>query len=215
MIKQRLNLNLTASQYLFVLLMIIFSTYTHGLATDKDQPIQVEADAAELDDTKNVSIYTGDVIVTQGTIKMTGDKMTVYHTEEDELDYMIMEGKHATYRQLPDNSTIYDQAVAYQMEYYEQKDLVILISDACVKQEDSIITGERIEYDTVISRVKAFNKPKQVVPNAAPPKKDKRVVFVIKNKKEGEDPSTTKKPEIPVNLQKDCKIVPEKPAVIQ
>ncbi len=201
--KPRLMPARAVSQSLLMLLAVIFAASAYGLTTDKDQPIEVEADAAELDDLKNISIYTGDVIVIQGSIKMTGDEMTVYYTEDNELDSMIMQGQHATYRQLPDDSTIYDQAVAYQMEYYEQKNLIILIGDACVKQEESVITGERIEYDTLLSRVKAFNQPKEVLPNAAPPKEKSRVKLVIRKDDAGTAVATT-----PPALPADCKIIP-------
>ncbi len=62
-----------------------------GLSTDREQPIEIEADTAELDDIKNISIYRGNVIVIRGSIRMTGDKMTIYNTENDELDPLIME----------------------------------------------------------------------------------------------------------------------------
>jgi len=153
-----------------------------ALSTDKDQPIEVEADEAELDDLNNVSVYRGNVIVVQGSIYMTGDLMTVYNTGEDELDYIIMDGNPATYKQLPDNSTVYDQARALRMEYYELRNLVILIRDAWVKQETSTLTGERIEYDTELSKVKAWSNPEGDARVTTPEKKE-RVKLILKKKK--------------------------------
>ena len=101
-----------------------------ALESDKDQPIEIEADSGELDDIRNISIYRGNVITIQGTIYMTGDKMTVYYTDDDEMDYMIMEGRPATYKQLPDDSSVYDYAEALTMEYYELKEYVILKKEA-------------------------------------------------------------------------------------
>ena len=155
------------------------------LATDKDQPIEVEADEAELDDLNNVSIYRGNVIVTQGSIHMTGDVMTVYSKGGDELDHIIIEGNPATYKQLPDNNTVHDQAKAMRMEYYELKNLVVLIRDAWVKQDTSTLVGERIEYNTELSRVKAWSRPGgeelQTTPET---KKKSRVKLILKKKKE-------------------------------
>ena len=93
-----------ASWYLPGALLLMLALPAHALSTDKDQPIEVEADTAELDEVKNVSIYRGNVIVIQGSIRMTGDVMTVYQTDNDDLDHMIMEGNPATYKQLPDDS---------------------------------------------------------------------------------------------------------------
>ena len=139
---------------LLIFILTLFVSNAQALSTDKDKPIEIEADSAELDDKKGVTIYYGNVIVTQGSIRMTGNKMTVYFTDED-LDTVIMTGKPATYRQLPDNSDIYDEAEALTMEYYELKSLIILKEKALVKQKGLQFSGKRIEYDTVNSRIKA------------------------------------------------------------
>lgn len=157
-----------------------------ALTTDKDQPIEVEADTAEMDDVKNVSIYRGNVIVTQGSIRMTGDVMTVYQTDTDDLDYLIMDGKPATYRQLPDDSEIYDEAEALRMEYYEIKNKIILITKAVVTQEGLRFSGDRIEYDTELSKVKAWSKPGGATGDTVSPDETprERVKIIIKKKDE-------------------------------
>lgn len=162
-----------------------------ALESDKDQPIEIEADTGELDDIKNISIYRGDVVTVQGTIRMTGDKMTVYYTENDELDYLIMEGRPATYKQLPDDSSVYDYAEALTMEYYEQKEYVILIEEALVTQEGLRFSGDRIEYDTRLSQVKAWsNKTTSTTDDKkSAPKKKERVKIIIKKKKDKCDDS--------------------------
>ena len=100
---------------------------TVALSTDKDQEIEIEADSAELDDKQGVTVYEGKVVVTQGSIRMTGDKMTVHYTKNNDLDTVVLNGKPATYRQLPDKSEVYDEAEALQMEFYKAKNLIVLI----------------------------------------------------------------------------------------
>jgi lipopolysaccharide export system protein LptA len=168
------------------MLLLTLSPGICALESDKDQPIEIEADTGELDDIKNISIYRGNVITIQGTIYMTGDKMAVYYTEDDQMDYMIMEGRPATYKQLPDDSSVYDYAEALTMEYYELKEYVILIEEALVTQEGLRFSGDRIEYDTKLSQVKAWSNKTTVKPGeekAAPKKKD-RVKITIKKKKD-------------------------------
>ena len=41
------------------------------------------------------------------------------------------------------------------MEYYALKNYIILINDALETQEGLTFSGQRIEYDTVLSKVKA------------------------------------------------------------
>lgn len=145
---------------LLLCISLFSTTGALGLSTDKDQPIEIEADTAELDDEKGVTIYRGNVVTTQGSVRMTGDIMTVYF-KDDELDTLIMEGKPARYRQLPDGKDVYDEAEALRMEYYELKSLVILINNASFKQEGLSFSGDRIEYDTERSKVKIKGNMKQ------------------------------------------------------
>jgi len=139
----------------FCLLLGCFSTMLYALTTDKNQDIEIESNSAYLDDTKNLSVYTGNVVVVQGSMRITGDKMTIYYTTENELDKIIMEGKPATFRQLPDNSNIYDEAEALTMEYYESRNLIVLIANARVKQGDRRLVADHVEYDTELSQVRA------------------------------------------------------------
>jgi len=168
------------------LLFVVLSFGVYSLESDRNQPIEIEADAGELDDIKNISIYTGDVITTQGTIYMTGDKMTVYYTEDGEMDYMIMHGRPATYKQLPDDSSVYDYAEALTIEYYELKEYTILIEEALVTKEGLRFSADRIEYDTRLSQVKGWSN--KTSPSAktekTKPQKKERVKIIIKKKKD-------------------------------
>ena len=157
-----------------------------ALSTDKQQDIEIEADTAEMDDIKGITIYRGDVVVTQGSIRMTGHTMTVHFNDNDDMELVIMQGKPATYRQLPDDSKVYDEAEALQMEYYALKDYVILIDEALVIQEGLRFSGGRIEYDTVLSRVKAKGSTRtaKTKDGTTKKKKDGRVKITIKKKKQ-------------------------------
>ena len=164
----------------FLCLNLFFAAGVSALSTDKDQPIEIEADAAELDDEKGVTIYRGNVVLTQGSVRMTGETMTVYF-KDDDLDTLIMEGKPARYRQLPDESEVYDEAEALRMEYYELKSLVILIDKASFKQENLSFSGNRIEYDTEHSKVKARGSIKQQ--GGSKSSGGERVKIILKPKK--------------------------------
>ena len=148
-----------------------------ALSTDQDQRIEIEADAGELDDAKNINIYTGRVIVVQGSIRITGDRMTVHYTDDNQVDTLVMEGRPATYRQLPDNSATYDEAQALRMEYRKLDNLVILLNQARVTQTSASFSGDRIEYDSANSRVKVTSEPAAVSPGE--PQNKERVKIII------------------------------------
>jgi len=200
--KRRKGFSLYPVGLLLGLLLSCAAPLVHALSTDKDKPIEVEADTAELDDVKNVSVYTGHVVLTQGSIRMTGDKMTVYNTENNELDTLIMEGQPATYRQLPDNSNVYDEAQALTIKYFDLKNVVILVGKAEVKQEGFFMKGDRIDYDTQLSQVKAQSAAKKGEGPEA--EKQDRVKVILKKKKEpGETSVPDTKQETPATPAPD------------
>ena len=44
-----------------------------AMTGDREQPIHIEADSVDIDDKKGVSIYRGNVRMTQGSIVLTAD----------------------------------------------------------------------------------------------------------------------------------------------
>ena len=154
MYKRRLKQIEKINILVLLFLTLVFNS-AYCLSTDSEQNIEIEADTAEMDDVKNITTYRGNVIVTQGSIRMSGHTMTVYFDDNRDMRLVIMDGTPAKYRQLPDNSNVYDEAEALRMEYYALKNYVILIDQALVTQEELRFSGDRIEYDTVLNKVKA------------------------------------------------------------
>ena len=62
--------------FLFTLGATFGSAAAWALPTDRTQPIRVQADSAELDDKQGVAVYRGDVVITQGSMKITGNTVT-------------------------------------------------------------------------------------------------------------------------------------------
>ena len=163
---------------IYCCLICFYSNHSVALSTDQDQPIEIEADSAEVDDTKGLSTYRGNVVITQGTIRIIGDTMTIHYNEQNDLETLIMEGKPVRYRQLPDNSQVYDEAEAERMEYHKAKNLVILIDKVSFRQENASFSGARIEYDTARGQIKARSQDKQDPQAPA----QERVKIILKQK---------------------------------
>lgn len=77
-----------------------------ALKTDKNQPININADHAEFKtDPKNsgngTGIYTGHVVIIQGSIEIDGDK-AVFHLVNNDLDHAEVYGDPVTFVQQPD-----------------------------------------------------------------------------------------------------------------
>jgi lipopolysaccharide export system protein LptA len=125
-----------------------------GLSTDSEQPINLEADQAELDQAEGISTYTGNVVVTQGSMKVEADRMVV-HLIDGEIDRIEATGAPARFRQRPDGKSEDVRGTASKMDYFAERSLVVLSGNAWVEQAGDSIRGARIEYSLTEDRVKA------------------------------------------------------------
>lgn len=140
---------------LFLILLATLPGAALALSTDRDQPVHIEADRGELDDVKGVTIYEGRVVVTQGSIKITGDRVVLYYDDKRDISRAEAVGKPATYQQLSDGETEPLKARALRMDYQVKDGVIDLYDDASVLQSGNSLFGNRITYDTLNERVKA------------------------------------------------------------
>lgn len=119
-----------------------------ALPADREQPIRVQADSAELDDAKHVAVYRGDVVVTQGSLKITGDTVTVTQDKNGEIDTLTSVGRPAYYEQRPSPDKQLVKAYGLTIQYFAANERIVLIDQAKVIQDGNTFEGEKIVYDT-------------------------------------------------------------------
>jgi lipopolysaccharide export system protein LptA len=131
-----------------MLLAILLTTplQVHALSSDRDQPMSVEADRANIDNKNEISIYLGNVIVVQGSMRITADKLTV-HSRNKAVEKVIAEGEPATFKQRPDGKELDVKGKALRIEYYADTDNAIFIEQAVLEQEGNTFRSNRIVYD--------------------------------------------------------------------
>lgn len=139
--------------------LALASPQGRALTSDRDEPILIEANAAEADNRKRVTIYRGDVIITQGTLRITGDTVWIYYDASNNIEKLVSVGTPARFRQLPDGKQEYQKARAARMEYYTDEDRIVMIGDARYGEGPNRIAAERIVYDSRNARMKAESKP--------------------------------------------------------
>jgi lipopolysaccharide export system protein LptA len=118
-----------------------------ALEGDDRQPMAIEADRVELEESKHLSIYDGNVVVDQGTMHVTADHVTVYHREDRRIRHIVALGNPATYRQQMDKGQGEVQGFALRMDYDADKDLLILTDQALLIQGADRMASDRIVYD--------------------------------------------------------------------
>ncbi len=137
----------------------IASTSALALSTDREQPIVINAKAVEADDRKKVTVYRGDVVITQGTLRITGETVWVHFDDSNTITKAVSVGAPAKFRQLPDGKEDYMTADADRMEYHADKDVILLLGNARYGEGKDKITAPRIIYDSRQGRVKAGANP--------------------------------------------------------
>lgn len=172
-----------------MILAALCSPHGWAMTTDREQPIEIEADSAEADNLKGLAIYKGDVVIVQGTLKITGDHVTIYYNKDGDFIKMVTLGSPAKFHQLPDGKADtpknYQRARASRMEYFKATDTIVLLGNAVYGQGGDQLAADRIDYDTRNSRMKARTMTASVKKGkpGASKKKPGRVRITIQPKK--------------------------------
>ncbi len=131
---------------LFLALLTGIAAPAVAQSSDSSQPIRIQADSATLDDRKNVAIYTGNVIITQGSMRLTGARVTLTLDNAGEVQKLVSNGSPATFRQTPAGGKQVD-ARAQTIEYHADTERVVLIQNAFLEQAGNTFQGQRVHYD--------------------------------------------------------------------
>ena len=159
----------------------ILSNMAMALPSDRDQPIRVQADSAELDDKQGVAIYRGGVVITQGTLKITGNQVTITQNKQGDVELFTAVGDLAYYEQQPSADKSLVKAYGKTIQYFAPTERIVLIDQAKVIQEGNTFKGEKIVYDTRRQIVNAGRAGTTAVSTPQP-----RIDMVIQPKKKPE-----------------------------
>lgn len=163
-------------------------TCAYALESDKDESTRIDADQMTYSEQKQMNIFSGNVLLTRGSLVIRGDKLTFTQAENGK-QLAVVQGKPATFRQQRDseeNTKLMIKGQANRIEYNSKKNQITLSGEANIiktknEQITEQISGEQITYEqtsefltvegsasngsTKSSRVKAVIKP--LPPNKA------------------------------------------------
>jgi lipopolysaccharide export system protein LptA len=146
------------SRYLLMLVAGLVPSLAGAERADRNQPTLIVADHQTVDDLKQISVFTGHVVLTKGTIRVTGERME-YREDPEGYQYAVVtagDDSTATFHQRRDpthpgiEETI--DGVAERIEYDNRADTVKLFTHAVVRRfENGVMrdefTADRITYD--------------------------------------------------------------------
>jgi lipopolysaccharide export system protein LptA len=167
----------------FCAICLALAIPAHAEKADRAKPINLEADRMRVDDAQKTSVFEGNVQMTQGTLTIRGDTITVRQDKEG-FQYGTATGALAKFRQKRDGANEYVEGEAERIEYNGKADRVEFFNRARLKREPADeVRGNYISYD---SRSEFFTVNSGA--NAPPPgSPDARVRAVIQPKAVTED----------------------------
>lgn len=140
------NKLLPAIILLFGLLLPLWAPACFAERADRDKPMRLEADQVLVDDAQQVSTFTGNVQLIQGTMLIRGDKIVVAQDKEG-YKHGTAYGNTASFRQKREGLDEYVEGYGERIEYDTRAETVDFYVRARVKRELDEVRGEHITYN--------------------------------------------------------------------
>lgn len=129
---------------LAMLMLALPSAYAER--ADRDKPTTIDSDRLNHDDQKQITIFTGNVVLTKGTLILRGDRMEMWQDSAGHY-YGVITGKPARFRQKREGIHEFMEGESLRIEYDGKEDLVTLISNAVLRRLEGDILRDRVAGD--------------------------------------------------------------------
>ncbi|KMK51676.1 ABC transporter substrate-binding protein [[Actinobacillus] muris] len=151
----------------FIMKSVLFSALfasslsAYALKGDTDQPINIDSGSQSLDMENNIVVFSDNVVITQGSIKINAAKVTITR-QEGKKETIDANGSPVTFQQTLDNGKPVN-GKSNSVHYDLGTEFLILTGNAELKQQDSFIKAQKITYDVKKQQLKASSGGKSRV----------------------------------------------------
>jgi lipopolysaccharide export system protein LptA len=132
-------------------LLMLSPTLSSALESDREKPIKIQADAALVDESNGSSVYKGNVIITQGTLKVTANEVEIFTAANAIIQIIAKNDKDsealAHYQQQINEAMEMVVADAKKITYLIQEERLHLSGDARLQKVEDVFTGQLLSYD--------------------------------------------------------------------
>ena len=178
----------TVLTYLMLLTSPLLSLSVHALDSDKQQPINIQADQAEFNPNTGIATYTGTVVLTQGSLRVEAHQLTIYQTDNGELDKVVAQGEkqRVHIQQQPNAQDPLVHAYAMHVEYFALEQEILLTHNAEVENGSDRFTGENIRYSLQNRNIRAWGKKSNTENNPDADEGRVKIILFPQNSKKQE-----------------------------
>jgi lipopolysaccharide export system protein LptA len=145
MLLDRIGISLRRAGVVIALTLVSAAT-VYADKSDRDKPINLEADRVTVDDAKQIATFTGSVVLTQGTMILRGDRMEV-RQDKSGFKQGTTWGSLAYFRQKREGYDDFIEGWAERIEYDSRADKVQMFNRAMLKRGQDEVRGSYISYD--------------------------------------------------------------------
>ena len=170
------------------LLVCLFTVPALAEQLDREKPVNLQADHVTVDDANKTSTFEGNVVLTQGTLIIRGDKLTVTQDEEG-FQHGTTYGNLANFRQKSEKSDAYVEGYAERIEYDNKTNKIQMFNRAYLKKGNDTVRGNYISYDETTEFYRVVGGGKTL-----PPGNDGRVHAVFMPKPKDSKPAPAAAP---------------------
>jgi lipopolysaccharide export system protein LptA len=159
----------------FTALMCLLCVSLQVSAEDRTQ-ILIHADSMQLDINTGSSVYRGNVSFIKGTIRLSGDTVTV-DSKDGSIRMITIEGDPARYSDISPEARVHAESAT--MEYSVANNQLNMQGAARLEQDGRVVESQHILYDTDKQLILAgqpageTSDPEQRVNITLTPKKDR------------------------------------------
>jgi lipopolysaccharide export system protein LptA len=137
--------NLPPLRCSLLLLALLVSPQALSLPEDSAQPIRIAADKAVRDEKTGLTVYSGNVHINQGSMRIEADTITFYRIET-EGDKIVAEGSPAHLQQQPKADSALMHGWGEVIEFYRTEERIQLRQGARLEQDGTTVRGDVIDY---------------------------------------------------------------------
>ena len=130
---------------LLAALLLLCTSTVFAERADRDKPLHLSADQVLMDDAQQISTFTGNVLLAQGTMLLRGDKIVVVQDKEG-FKLGTAYGNTASFRQKREGLDEYVEGYGERIEYDTRAETVVFYGQARVKRNLDEVRGEHITY---------------------------------------------------------------------
>ena len=141
----------------------------HAIPSDQNQPVVLEADRATFNDKTGLTSYTGNVIVTQGTIRIEADSMVMNLEPNRSIRLATAKGRPARFQQQVEAGKGLTRGEGQTIVYDARTSIVTLTGNAYLNNDGATFNGNQLRYSMARGDVEATSTPKGRVRLVIPP----------------------------------------------